>query len=263
MSYGHRSVYAHSVRNSRVSRYYNSSDRNKIIKERKKIKDDSKANNSSYDKRLASAYITNNTSLYGSKKTNLQSVMNSINSININNAFGRNENNALTSLVDDIDQLNKACDKLTSKGINSIFIENKKVITKDKEGKEQVTYEYDKEAIISGIRKYVNKYNELIEDSKKSANSKDVSNYIYYLTKATNNSKFTLEDIGIQLDSNKGTLSIVDEQKLTNSDVKTLKSVFADEKSYGQNAKIRINNLSQVASGEMMAKKNNWYGYGI
>lgn len=262
MSYGHRGVYAHSVRNSRVSRYYNSSDRNKILEERKRIKDDSKAD-SSYDKKLASANITNNTALYGSKKTNLQGVMNSINSININNVFGKNENNALTSLVDDIDQLNKACDRLTSKGINSVFIESKKVITKDKEGKEQVTYEYDKEAIISGIRKYVNKYNELIEDSKKSANSKDVSNYIYYLTKATNNSKFALEDIGIQLDRNKGTLSIVDEQKLTNSDVKTLKSVFADEKSYGQNARIRINNLSQVASGEMMAKKNNWYGYGI
>lgn len=70
LSYGHRGVYAHSVRNSRVSRYYNSSDRNKILEERKRIKDDSKAD-SSYDKKLASANITNNTALYGSKKTNL------------------------------------------------------------------------------------------------------------------------------------------------------------------------------------------------
>ena len=262
MAYRHRSVYSHSVRNSRVSRYYNSSDRNKILEERKKSKDTDKTKNS-YDKKLASANIINNNALYGNRKTNLQSVINNINSVNINNALGKNENNALSNLLDDIDELNKSCDKLTSKGLNSVFVENKKVVTKDKDGKEQVTYEYDKEAIISGIKQYINKYNDLIEDSKKSANSKDVSNYIYYLTKATSNSKFSLEDIGIELDSNKGTLSIINVQKLTNSDVKTLKAVFADEKSYGQNAKIRINNLSQVASGEMTAKKNNWYRYGI
>ena len=106
MAYRHRSVYSHSVRNSRVSRYYNSSDRNKILEERKKSKDTDKTKNS-YDKKLASANIINNNALYGNRKTNLQSVINNINSVNINNALGKNENNALSNLLDDIDELNK------------------------------------------------------------------------------------------------------------------------------------------------------------
>lgn len=104
--------------------------------------------------------------------------------------------------------------------------------------------EYDKDKIVSAVKKFAQEYNDVIDQSSK-VNSKDVTQSTYYMTSMTNTMSKALSKMGISVGVN-GKMS-VDEDALKKANPTVIKSMFQGSGSYGAQIAEKAGDVSKAA----------------
>lgn len=160
---------------------------------------------------------------------------------------------ALTSIQKDSDEAKESADALLKKGANSLFAK-KNITTKNEDGTETTSFDYDKNAIYKGVSEFVKDYNALIDSSGKS-NNNSILRQTLSITNAAKAYSRTLADIGITIGSdNKLT---IDEKAFKASSMSTAKSVFNDSGSFGYQVSSKASQINFYADKD--AEKANTY----
>ncbi len=144
----------------------------------------------------------------------------------------------------DADDLKKSANVLTTTGTKSLFQE-KDIETKDEETGETVTTRgYDRKAITSAIKSFVKDYNDTI-DSGADAENTTILQKTLSMTQITNSNSKLLDKVGITIE--KGNKLKVDEEKLNEADISTLKTLFNGAGSYAAQIGTRAGQISSAA----------------
>lgn len=157
----------------------------------------------------------------------------------------------VAAVKSDADALKTSANALVTSGSKSLF--NKKEIeTTDKETGEKVTTtDYDRKAITSAIKSFVKDYNNTI-DSGSDVDNTTILQKTLSMTQITNSNSKLLSKVGITIE--KGNKLTIDEDKLNEADISTLKSLFNGVGSYaGQIA----TKASQISSAAVSASSNS------
>lgn len=161
------------------------------------------------------------------------------------------EEKAIASAKSDADDLKKSADALTTTGSKSLFKE-KDIETTDEETGEKVTTKgYDRKAITSAIKSFVKDYNDMIE-SGSDADNTTILQKTLAMTQITNSNSKLLSKIGITVES--GNKLKVDEDKLNEASISTVKTLFNGTGSYASQIAYRA---SQVSSAAVNASLNS------
>lgn len=144
----------------------------------------------------------------------------------------------------DADKLKKSAAALTTTGTESLFKE-KDIETTDKETGEKVTTRgYDRKAITSAIKSFVEDYNRMV-DSGSEADNTTILQKTLAMTQITNSNSKLLSKIGITIE--KGNKLKVDEEKLNEADISTIKTLFNGAGSYANQIASRAGQISSAA----------------
>lgn len=151
------------------------------------------------------------------------------------------------------DDLKESADKLIKTGSKSVF--NKKdVTTKDEDGYNKTTKEYDTEAIYQAVSSFVEDYNTLIDKAGDSKSS-NIINKTKSLVNVTDANKSLLSKVGITV--NKDNSLSIDKDAFKSSDMNTVKSLFNGSSSYAYRVSAQASMIDFAASKE--ASKSNTY----
>lgn len=162
-------------------------------------------------------------------------------------AVNSNIQGKATSLV-------KSTEALMGSGKNSVF-EKKDIVSKDAEGNETKSYDYDKDKIAQAVSSFVKDYNGMIDAAIKSNNESVVTKASDMVTQSLQNEKF-LNNIGITIgEDNKLSL---DTDKLKKADVSSVKSVFQGAGSYAYGIQSKASYMNMYAK-EDAAKASGTY----
>lgn len=149
------------------------------------------------------------------------------------------------------DALKKSADALTTSGSKSLFIK-KEIETTDKEtGEKTKTLDYDRKAITSAIKSFVKDYNSAI-DAGSDVDNTSILQKTLSMTKITNSYSNMLSKVGISIE--KGNKLEIDEEKLNEADISTLKSLFNGSTSYASQIGYKA---SQISSAAVSATSNS------
>lgn len=127
------------------------------------------------------------------------------------------------ALKEDADSLQKSSADLYTRGSKSLF--NKKEIkTTDSEtGEVTISKDYDREAILNGVKSFVSDYNKLI-DTASSSKSNNVLRKALYMTNQTKTYSYTLDQAGITI--GKDNKLTIDETKFKEANMDNIKDLF-------------------------------------
>lgn len=157
----------------------------------------------------------------------------------------------LTEVKADAAELQESAGALTKRGTNSLFTK-KEITSKDENGKETTTLDYDREAIGKAVSAFVEDYNAVIE-SGSDVSSTNILRKTLQMTQTTAANKNMLSDVGISIkDGNK--LS-VDADTLKKADVNKLKALFEGSDSYAGRISDKASQIAKAAVTE--ASKNS------
>lgn len=172
--------------------------------------------------------------------------------VNHNNSISVSADSAsrLTSIKSSSSKLQDAAAKLLNRGSDSVF---KQTEVKDEKG--NVTKEYDMDKIYSAVKNFADSYNDTIKAGSESK-SKAISKATDSMISTTVANQKLLKSVGISIDENNGSLS-VDKEKLKNSNVSAIKSLFNDAGSYGYYMTTKSSEINAAAVLE--ASKANTY----
>lgn len=152
------------------------------------------------------------------------------------------------------DALSKSAGDLWASGKGSVF-EKKDIVTKDENGNETKTYDYDKDAIYKAVSTFAGDYNNMIDAAMKSRNSNVISKATDMVMQSLK-SEDRLNKVGITIgEDNK--LS-VDESKLKSADISSLKSLFSGVNSYAYDVQSKASYMNMYAK-EDAAKASGTY----
>lgn len=136
-------------------------------------------------------------------------------------------------------------------GLNEAAINlSKEDLWKSKDGN------YDIDKISDAIKKFANEYNDLVDQSK-NVSSKDITQSTNYMKSLTNAVSKALAKVGVSVDK-AGKLS-VDEDTLKKADVKTIKSIFGGQSSYGSSIALRAKEISKASIVDLGMYSKNGY----
>lgn len=161
----------------------------------------------------------------------------------------------LTATESSAQNLKKAADELMATGSQSVF---KKVTSKDEDGK--TVQDYDTNKIYKAVKKFVENYNDVIENTNKTINS-GVSNNRKSMIMATSSNAGILSDMGITVKSD-NTLEI-DEEEFKKADMSKVESMFNGRNSYGYQVSLRASLIDYYAGreAETYNKSGNYNSY--
>lgn len=148
----------------------------------------------------------------------------------------------LTATESSAEALKKSVDELSATGTKSVF---KKVTSKDEDGNTVENYDTDK--IYKSVKKFVDNYNDLIENTNETINS-GVSNNRKSMILSTNSNADLLDSIGISINSD-NTLTI-DEEAFKNADMSKVESMFSGRNSYGYQVSLRASLIDYYTGRE-------------
>lgn len=103
---------------------------------------------------------------------------------------------------------------------------------------------YDKDAIAGAVQSFVKEYNDVIDKAEK-VNAKSVTSGVDNMRSMTNTMSKYLSKVGVSVGTD-GKLS-VDEDKLKNADVNSIKSLFTEKNSYASQISESANAISKEA----------------
>lgn len=156
------------------------------------------------------------------------------------------EKKELTQTKADAVDLQESAKALSAKGTKSLFTK-KEITSKDENGKETVTLDYDREAIAKAVTAFVKDYNSVIE-SGSDVSSTSILRKTLQLTQSTAANKNMLSDVGISItDGNK--LS-VDDDTLKKADINKLQSLFEGTNSYAGRVSDKASQIAKAAETE-------------
>lgn len=151
-------------------------------------------------------------------------------------------------------ELMKSTQALWTSGKDSIF-EKKDIVTKDEQGNETKTYDYDREGIAKAVNSFAKDYNNMIDAAMKSRNTNVISKATDMVMQSLRTEKY-LNKVGITIgEDNK--LS-VDETKLKSADIASLKSLFSGAGSYAYDVQSKASYMNTYAK-EDAAKTSGLY----
>lgn len=144
----------------------------------------------------------------------------------------------------DADDLNKSASALIATGSKSLF--NKKEIetTDEETGEKVTTVDYDRKAITSAVKSFVEDYNSAVESGSDVDNTRILQKTLA-MTQITNSNSNLLSKVGITIE--KGNKLAVDEEKLNEADISTLKTLFNGSGSYASEIASRASQISSAA----------------
>lgn len=142
--------------------------------------------------------------------------------------------------------LYSSTEALLEKGSKSVF-NKKEVTTKDENGVETTTQEYDTDAIYKAVSSFVDDYNSMLEYGSDSTNSKILNSLKTMITSTVANEK-SLASIGITVEGN-DTLSI-DEETFKNADMAKVQSIFNGTGSYGYSINTKASFINMYAAND-------------
>ncbi len=188
-------------------------------------------------KKLLKAY-------YGSQKDTTESSKKK--STTLSNVIDSNttKDTTLTSVNSKADELAASAKALTATDSKSLF-KQKSVTTKDETtGETTTTLKYDTDAIVKAVNNFTSDYNALLDSTSKTTNA----TVLQRTTSIINNTKFyknSLADIGITVGTdNKLT---VDEEKLKNADMDSVKKLFQGVSSFAATTSTKASMVSSAA----------------
>lgn len=127
----------------------------------------------------------------------------------------------------------------------------------------------DKSKLVDGIKDFANKYNDVIEQSAK-VSSKEVSQSMSYMKSMTSTMSKALSKVGITVETD-GKLS-VDDDKLNNADISSIKTLFNGSTSYGSQIIDKASEVSKNAlagnslyssSGQLESTLSSLFNIGV
>ena len=130
------------------------------------------------------------------------------------------------AIKDAVSSLAESADALT----NSSLYAKKTITTKDENGNEAETLDYDRDAIYDAVSTFVTNYNKAVSTAADNGSDRVLRQTINMQSATTTNAKM-LAKIGITIGKDK-TLS-VDKETLNKADVATIQSIFGNGGSYG------------------------------
>lgn len=201
----------------------------------------SSVRNGSYKKLLRSYY---------EKNENSSSTV--FNKTNLNNS--QVTSTEAKEVKENTDSLRKSALALSNTGTKSLFNKKEVTVTDEKTGEKMTTKQYDTDEIVSAVKSFVEDYNDTLDTTGNILN-KNVSRNVSYMEKQTNIYKNSLSEVGITVDAN-NRLSI-DEDKLKNADMITVKSLFNGPYSFASQTSQKANQIQQAAA----TAANNSYLY--
>lgn len=167
---------------------------------------------------------------------------------------GKEVPSELKLLKGDSSELSSSLSKLTS-GKSNLFDKVTKT-SKNENGEEVTTTDYDRDAILSAVKSFADSYNSTIKDSAESDNL-SVLRKAAIMTKSTAANQGLLNDVGIKVGKD-NSLSI-DEDKLKSADISKLKTLFQGYGSYASGIQQKASDISGVAN-QMITKATHANG---
>ncbi|MBQ3545884.1 MAG: hypothetical protein IJA34_13025 [Lachnospiraceae bacterium] len=192
-------------------------------------------------KKLLNAYYN----AYGDEKSDSKSDKNKISS----NLVSKDSATKLSSIKSESSKLSNVATDLVATGKDSIF---KKVESVDKDGKKIESYDTNK--IYEAVNKFVNSYNQTIDEAEGS-NVRTISNSRDNMITRTKYNEKLLKSVGITVNSD-NSLSI-NEKDFKSANMSTVKSLFNTVGSYGYSVATQASSMNASASYE--ATKANTY----
>lgn len=162
------------------------------------------------------------------------------------------ESKKLSTVRNDAANLQKSAQALMDESL----YEKKKITKTDENGKETETYDYDWDAITSAVKSFAENYNSLIKSSVEVNDTKTLRNTAW-LTGNMDANKKLLSDVGITI--GKENKLEVDEDKLKEADISTLKTLFTGYGSLADKVEQKGGQIQNAASSAI-AKLAKSYG---
>ncbi|MCR4689751.1 MAG: hypothetical protein K5739_00180 [Lachnospiraceae bacterium] len=160
-----------------------------------------------------------------------------------------------STLSKETDALSKSASALATTGKDSVF-EKKEIVSKDENGVESKTTDYDRDAIYKAVSSFAKDYNQLLETAEQS-NNNSVRSTATNMINQTAVYKKALSEMGISVgDDNKLT---VDKEKLDKADVNSIKKVFSGNGGLADMTKNRSDMIASSAQSDAL-KAAGLYG---
>lgn len=153
------------------------------------------------------------------------------------------------AIKDAVSSLAESADALT----NSSLYTKKTVTTKDENGNEVETLDYDRDAIYDAVSTFVTNYNKATSTAADNGSDRVLRQTINMQSATTTNAKM-LAKIGITIGKDK-TLS-VDKETLNKADVATIQSIFGNGGSYGNTISSKASLIYSSASHQASTKSS-------
>ncbi len=153
------------------------------------------------------------------------------------------------AIKDAVSSLAESADALT----NSSLYTKKTITTKDENGNEVETLDYDRDAIYDAVSTFVTNYNKATSTAADNGSDRVLRQTINMQSATTINAKM-LAKIGITIGKDK-TLS-VDKETLNKADVATIQSIFGNGGSYGNTISSKASLIYSSASHQASTKSS-------
>lgn len=153
------------------------------------------------------------------------------------------------AIKDAVSTLAESADALT----NSSLYAKKTITTKDENGNEAETLDYDRDAIYDAVSTFVTNYNKAVSTAADNGSDRVLRQTINMQSATTTNAKM-LAKIGITIGKDK-TLS-VDKETLNKADVATIQSIFGNGGSYGSTISSKASLIYSSASHQASTKSS-------
>lgn len=153
------------------------------------------------------------------------------------------------AIKDAVSSLAESADALT----NSSLYAKKTITTKDENGNEAETLDYDRDAIYDAVSAFVTNYNKAVSTAADNGSDRVLRQTINMQSATTTNAKM-LAKIGITIGKDK-TLS-VDKETLNKADVATIQSIFGNGGSYGSTISSKASLIYSSASHQASTKSS-------
>ena len=153
------------------------------------------------------------------------------------------------AIKDAVSSLAESADALT----NSSLYTKKTITTKDENGNEVETLDYDRDAIYDAVSTFVTNYNKATSTAADNGSDRVLRQTINMQSATTTNAKM-LAKIGITIGKDK-TLS-VDKETLNKADVVTIQSIFGNGGSYGNTISSKASLIYSSASHQASTKSS-------
>ena len=157
--------------------------------------------------------------------------------------------NKSIAIKDAVSSLAESADALTNRSLYA----KKTITTKDENGNEAETLDYDRDAIYDAVSTFVTNYNKATSTAADNGSDRVLRQTINMQSATTTNAKM-LAKIGITIGKDK-TLS-VDKETLNKADVATIQSIFGNGGSYGSTISSKASLIYSSASRQASTKSS-------